>query len=98
MLGSGLLLSLTTFLLIGCCVLQRHRASVAATPFDGQLKEGETSWFETQIFLESIEVSCDFAMRVEYAELLSRVGAVARAANPIPTAHPRKKSSRGLLY
>ena len=77
--GAGLLLSVATLLLVGLCVYRqsrkgRHARAVSQLYDDIHVAGGgETPWFETRIYIEHEDISCDFTMRVEYAELTSRV-------------------------
>ena len=62
---------------------QSKRKRAAAARYDIEYANEDEPWFETQIFIEDEDLSCDFTMRVEYAELSSRellLECIARAA------------------
>jgi len=81
------LVSLVAMLLIGLCMLRRrkgaHVRSSTSPMYDGQLGPGEVPWFQTHIYIEDGDLTCDFTMRVEYSEMNSRellLECIARAA------------------
>ena len=83
----GLLLGLVTLIGLVKCVLRQHRrgsrSARSAHADEVPLAEGEQPWFETSIYVEDDDLSCDFTMRVEHAELQSRellLECIARAA------------------
>lgn len=79
--AAGLLMSVATLVLLGLCVLREHRRSTGQL-YDG-LSAGETPCFETHVYIEDGEMTCDFLMRLELAELSSRdllLECIARAA------------------
>jgi len=76
-------------LLIFLFVLHRHQASsraraAASGLYDADdLATDKVPWFETRVYIEDDDLTCDFTMRVEYAELSSRdllLECIARAA------------------
>ena len=86
--GAGLLLVVATLLVAGLCAYRRrqkgrHARAVSQLYDDMAAASGETPWFETRVYIEHEDISCDFTMRVEYAELSSRellLECIARAA------------------
>jgi hypothetical protein len=86
--GAGVLLGLAALLLLARCAHRELRKVARASRlFDVTLGAGEVPWFETRIYVEDDELTCDFTMRVELAELSSRV----RPARISPRPHGRAR-------
>ena len=77
-------MSLATLMV--ACVFRRHRRgqrAAAARLHDVDIATDKVPCFEMRIYVEDDDLSCDFTMRVEYAELGSRellLECIARAA------------------
>ena len=92
----GLLLGLVTLIGLVTCVLRQHRrgsrSARSAHAEEVPLGEGEQPWFETSIYVEDDDLSCDFTMRVEHAELgLTKDTASSACARILRARHARRE-------
>ena len=94
-LGAGI--TAATILVVVIFVLRQlhksaHRTRAARLIYSDETASDGQAWFDTHIYVEDVELSCDFKMRVECEELASLVsGCCPRIANfgQLDDAHDR---------